>query len=770
MAVQKTHPGHSCPRCGSPLAYVGRPCPACIAPAAFTLKAGALELSGVVRSPKCPLPRFALPAHLRDITIRAPRRQRVLKALRIAGAVTWRSVGIAAVGHLILVAGMFFFQDDLKRLVDIVHHVRIEQPLAAAPVAAPEPKPEVLPEPEPKHEDVTIAPELVPEPVLDTGDPEFEQPPEPTPYAPEPQVAPPAPGPQTPVVSKPAQAAGSLGGGQPHESKNEKTTGSGLFQNRKGEQKQAALQKHGGGEATENAVNLGLEYLAGAQGADGSWNPNRGYDAPPEWSKRNHPYRASLTALCVLPFLAAGHSTKEGKYAPNVRRAVSWLTRRQNTDGSIFDGDDNIRMYTHTVATLALCEAYGLSRDEQIGKNAERAVRFLERSQSAEGGWDYAGWVSDAGPASRRNDLSISGWAVLALKSAKAVGLRVNARTWSNLADLYHRHSLPDGHTYYADRDHGQIAATRTGIGMVGVGLTCRTVLDAIRFENRNFAAEKLLLRDLPDWEKFNEPSSGPQQPNFHTFYGWYYGTLGLFLKNNGEGPAWQTWNTALKEALLPRQVLKGERKGSWPAADSWIGPIMGDLYSTACAVLCLEVYYRYNPLHQPDPEELPAADLVRQPVQPKPGPTPDKPLKPVEIAGQTLDLAKPGDRAKYLRLLAKEKGLGAAPALLDALTDESASVRTAALYEIGKLKVKDAVEPVCAMLKRPENEDLRISIADTLGRIGDKAASGALIPLLSSTDATVSDTAHAALVKLSGGKDFGVNRVAWQDWFGRNS
>ena len=158
------------------------------------------------------------------------------------------------------------------------------------------------------------------------------------------------------------------------------------------------------------------------------------------------------------------------------------------------------------------------------------------------------------------------------------------------------------------------ITGTRKGIGMVGVGLTARVVLDAERFETRNFAAERMLLENTPDWERFSDPSPDSSNPNYTTFYGWYYGTLGMFLLNDGRGPAWDKWNKALKKQLLDNQQLRGNRKGSWEAADSWIGPIMGDFYSTALSVLCLEVYYRYNTIHRPDSETT----VVRPRRQPR--------------------------------------------------------------------------------------------------------------------------------------------------------
>ena len=94
-------------------------------------------------------------------------------------------------------------------------------------------------------------------------------------YAPEQLVAPPQPAPpQRHNFLRPESGPG-LGGGQPSPTK-ETPSGSGLFRNRTGDSKEAAIKEHGGGSDTEDAVNLGLEYLARQQESNGSWNPNDG--------------------------------------------------------------------------------------------------------------------------------------------------------------------------------------------------------------------------------------------------------------------------------------------------------------------------------------------------------------------------------------------------------------------------------------------------------------------------------------------------------------
>jgi hypothetical protein len=73
--------------------------------------------------------------------------------------------------------------------------------------------------------------------------------------------------------------------------------------------------------------------------------------------------------------------------------------------------------------------------------------------------------------------------------------------------------------------------------------------------------------------------------------YFWYYGSLAL-LRHGGD--AWERWNAALKDTLLPAQ----RRDGSWEPIDiycRYAGDEDGDaVYATAMCTLTLEVYYRY--------------------------------------------------------------------------------------------------------------------------------------------------------------------------------
>ena len=131
---------------------------------------------------------------------------------------------------------------------------------------------------------------------------------------------------------------------------------------------------------------------------------------------------AAATAVGLLPFLASGHThIKSGIYQQVVDRGVKWLITHQNpANGDLSAGSGQV-MYTHGLATIALCEAYGMSGDKNVGRAAQGAINFIQFAQDKQGGgWRYK--PGDAG------DTSVVGWQVITLKSGQMANLQVNQR------------------------------------------------------------------------------------------------------------------------------------------------------------------------------------------------------------------------------------------------------------------------------------------------------------------------------------------------------
>ena len=367
--------------------------------------------------------------------------------------------------------------------------------------------------------------------------------------------------------------------------------------------KGTALGLYGGNGRTEGAVSRGLRWLAEHQDADGGWSAE-GFSrhcrhVRPCSGKGLSEFDVGITALATLAFLGAG-DTPEGNgprepqtvvradgassspYARNVAKALAYLLDHQDGSGAYGAGGDNY-FYNHAIATLAMGEAFALTGRSEYRQSLEAALRCTVGAQQSGGGWDYTAKSTD------RNDLSITGWQVLALRAAASAGVEVPAGVLQRTARFLDKAVLPNGEGIYANR--GQEAGRR-GINMVAAGLLSRLYLGARPEEQRVRAAADRLLREPPDWKGTDD-----WERTYQSYYYWYTATLALFHLG---GDSWKAWNLLLQRALLPLQSQKDDEDGSWPPESSWIGISGGRVYSTAISVLMLETYYRYEPLWKP--------------------------------------------------------------------------------------------------------------------------------------------------------------------------
>jgi hypothetical protein len=328
-----------------------------------------------------------------------------------------------------------------------------------------------------------------------------------------------------------------------------------------------------------------LRWLAAHQAPDGGWSA-RDYTRQ---CRHHKPCRGEgiaefdigVTALAVLAFLGAGHSpSADGPYRRQVSKAIEYLQSNQDAAGAFGAYGDRF-MYNHAIATFAVSEAYGMSGIDRCRDSAEAALRYCLASQQSGGGWDYSSEHTN------RNDLSITGWIVMALRSAEDAGLPVPQQEKASVRRFLDRAFTASGLGIYADREP---EAGRQGINMVAVALLTHFYLDGSPNDPRVRAAvRRLVPGHVPDAREFSR-----WDRSFQSFYYWYTATLCLFHLGGAE---WEGWNTLLQRSLLPLQSRGSHVEGSWDPEPSWIGMSGGRVYATAINVLSLEVYYRYKPL-----------------------------------------------------------------------------------------------------------------------------------------------------------------------------
>jgi hypothetical protein len=333
------------------------------------------------------------------------------------------------------------------------------------------------------------------------------------------------------------------------------------------------LASDGGSPRAQHAVNAALAWLANHQLSDGSWSlqtyTQRCSDASCTGAGDVRA-DAGATAFGLLPFLAAAQTHKTPcPYKLHVRKGLDWLIRHQQPDGNLAKGAEQ-RMYSHALATISLCEAYGLTGDSNVGRSAQGAVNFILAAQNTtDGGWRYN--PKDPG------DTSVVGWQLMALKSAHMAGLEVGGSAFSGTSKWLDSVATRDGIEY------GYQPGTGPSPTMTSVGLLCRQYLGAKRDDPRLVGGMGYLLHHLPD-------------ESFSNIYYWYYATQ---VMHNMSGSEWDTWNRKMRDLLVRTQIRDSNHcaNGSWsPEKDAW-GRRGGRLMQTSLATLTLEIYYRYLPL-----------------------------------------------------------------------------------------------------------------------------------------------------------------------------
>jgi hypothetical protein len=358
----------------------------------------------------------------------------------------------------------------------------------------------------------------------------------------------------------------------------------GCFGYRDGGGRKQATARFGGSPATESAVEAALRWLARHQEADGHWDIKK-YEGGGNVSGGLANDEA-VTALAMLAFLGAGYTHKGGgKFQDNVNRATEWLLRNQRPDGGwgIINQAHGYEIYASTIGTLAMAEAYGMTSDARLRESAQRGVDYVLKQQDPYAGWHHGGLRST----------SVVGWAVMALKSAKIAGLRVDGAGFQGATAWLDK--VTDSRTGMVGYSGPGSYTFCKGYGMTAVGMVCRQFMGTTNDNPMLIKQAELLAAEPPRWVPGNSVRD-PQEP-----YYWYYGTLAMF-QQGGEG--WKKWNEALKPTLVNNQCQGGpldgstaDKDGSWDADMGW-GPTGGRVYHTAINALSLEVYYRYLPMY----------------------------------------------------------------------------------------------------------------------------------------------------------------------------
>ena len=327
--------------------------------------------------------------------------------------------------------------------------------------------------------------------------------------------------------------------------------------------KEKLLRRDGGSEVTEAAVGRSLVWLAKQQMSMGYW----------EFDGSHKDDRIAATGMAILPFLAAGETHLTGtKYRSTVAKGLEYLKSQWKPSGQ-FGGSG---MYAEAIATIAICEAAGMTQDDKLKRMARASTDFIVRAQAANGSWGYT--------SNTDGDTSIVGWQIQALKSAKLAGIAVPEKVMER-AEGFLLSVSDDSERSLAAHGYRTKGSTHT---LSAVGLLSRMYI-------KNNSKAPWVARGVKNmWEEHK-----PNEAEWDMYY-YYYATQVVHFF---DGKDWrQNWNPAMRKLLLDKQLTAATNAkpadiGSWPKDNGFIGSSCGKLGTTCLACLTLEVYYRHLPL-----------------------------------------------------------------------------------------------------------------------------------------------------------------------------
>lgn len=312
-------------------------------------------------------------------------------------------------------------------------------------------------------------------------------------------------------------------------------------------------------ERVEQSVESGLAFLAQSQKPDGSF-PGRYGDT------------SGVVSLVGMAFLSKGHLPGYGQYGDTVNTCIDFILDHQLPNGMLNPtANGNEGMYSHHISTLFLSEVSGMTdiqRQQRIDESLSKALRLIldaqaiPKSAKNRGGWRYK-------PDSTDSDLSASGWALMALRSARLNGANVPDENIAAAVDyIYRCFNRQNGGFGYQDANPKET--------LTGCGLLC------LELSGEHGKPDLLKAGDYI----LNIREKIPAKQ--HEYYGNYYNAQATFQLG---GKYWETYATWMYDHYLSEQSPDG----------AWNSTLHGSSYTTAMVLLSFTVPYRQLPIYQRD-------------------------------------------------------------------------------------------------------------------------------------------------------------------------
>ena len=337
------------------------------------------------------------------------------------------------------------------------------------------------------------------------------------------------------------------------------------------------------------AIDHALSWLISEQQPDGSFPT----------LERGQP---GVTALCVLAFMAHGHTASEGKYGSQLSRATDYIIATQKQSGLItLLGPEGPQItadvaneigepaaYNHAIASLALSEMFGMSSSRRASQLKEVIHKSLIASLQMQrwpkdlsvdrGGWRY---VTDDGP--NDSDLSITGWQLMFLRSARNAGFDVPQQPIDNAVQYVRRTFNPEQGTF------GYVISSSNPYysrGMTGAGILALAHAGHHNSTEARRAGQWMLEHSFSDYNTSGHSSTD----RYH--YSLFNACQGMYQLG---GSYWEKFFPGVVSTMLAHQ----NPNGSWDAESFSRDKPFGNSYTTALVVLALGAPNQFLPVFQ---------------------------------------------------------------------------------------------------------------------------------------------------------------------------
>jgi hypothetical protein len=336
----------------------------------------------------------------------------------------------------------------------------------------------------------------------------------------------------------------------------------------------------------DSAVDRGLAFLASQQQPNGSF---------PSYDNA----QPAVTSLCVLAFMAHGHTPGSGPYGERLDRAVKFIVGCQKPSGLIMlvgTEDQQINRdvehmvgalgsYDHAISALTLAELYGMNPSKnapQLRPVIEKSIRATVEIQywpkdmpEDDGGWRY---INDFDQSD--SDLSLTGWHLMFLRSARNAGFAVPEKSISDAVAYIRRTFNQNFGTFTYTIKRGD---TRSR-GMTGAGILA---LAHAGFHNSREARQAAGTLSGTSFANYNDNT-----PFDRYHYSLFMCCQAMYQMGS---PYWEQFFPRTARTVLAHQ----RPDGSWDAESFSRDRKYGNSYTTAMVILALGASNQLLPIFQ---------------------------------------------------------------------------------------------------------------------------------------------------------------------------